>query len=161
MTLFTEAHILAPTLLLIVASLFDLKSGKFPNWLFIVSFAFGLLWLAGKNDLGEFMMGLGSAILVFIALAPLVFMKAFGAGDVKLMTSFCLFTDLKVTGFVLLYSLFWGLLLGLLRMAVAGELKLFTQSFFLRTPQAAHQKIPYTFALLLGWFSLLTVGGLA
>jgi len=155
----TEAHILAPTILLLVASVLDLKYGKFPNWLFIVSFVAAAIWLGWRADAGELMKGLGSAILVFIALSPFVFVRAFGAGDVKLMTAFCLMTDLRATAMVLLYSLFWGLLIGLFRIALAGELKVFTQSFVLRNPQVKNHKVPYTFALLLGWFSLLTLGG--
>lgn len=103
--------------------------------------------------------GLGAAALVFIILTPLVFMKALGAGDIKLMASFCLLTNIFTSGWVFIYSLFWGLLFGLIRMAMAGDLKVFFQSFVLRNPQVKSNKIPYTVAILFGWLSFLTIGG--
>jgi Flp pilus assembly protein protease CpaA len=160
MKLLTEAHILVPTLLLIVASVMDVKTGKFPNWLFLTCLSAAAIWLGAEQGGSELMKGLGAAALAFIILTPLVFLKALGAGDIKLMAVFCLLTDLATTGSVFVYSLFWGLLFGLLKMALSGELKSFAQSFVLRNPQVKSQKIPYTVAILFGWFSFLSVGGL-
>ena len=161
MTLLTEAHIVVPTLLLVVASVFDVKYGKFPNWLFVASLCSAALWVGYESGIGEVMKGLGASALVFIVLTPLVFMGALGAGDIKLMAVFCLFTDLSTAGSTFIYSLFWGLLFGFAKMFIAGDLKTFLQSFVLKNPQVKSQKIPYTVAILFGWLSFLTLGGLA
>lgn len=150
---------MAPTLLLLLACYFDLRTARFPNWLFVSSL-FAAFFLK-TIDVGFFasFQQLAWALGFFMLLVPLVFMKAFGAGDAKLMMSFTLFTSFSTSLNVFFYSLFWGLLIGLLRMALAGQLVTFTTSYFLKNPQVKTNKIPYTFALLLGWLSLSTVGG--
>ncbi len=151
---------MAPTLLLIFASYFDLRSARFPNWLFVTSllaaFALKTVELGWLLSLQQAAWGLA----FFVLLIPLVFLKAFGAGDAKLMLSFTVLTSFSTSLNVFLYSLFWGLLIGLLRMALAGQLVTFTTSYILKTPQVKTNKIPYSFAILLGWLSVSTVGGL-
>jgi Flp pilus assembly protein protease CpaA len=147
-----------PTALLIIAAVMDLRFGKFPNRLFITSALIGLVWLSFRTDLRVFMMSVVYSIMFFVVLAPLVYFKVFGAGDVKLLTALSLFITVPVSATVLVYSLFWGLLIGLLKILLSGDLKTFSQSFLLRTKQVKSQKIPYAVAILLGWFSFLTVG---
>lgn len=149
---------MVPSLLLILACYFDLRSARFPNWLFVASLSAAFVlktvdvsWLMSLQQLAW-------AFGFFILLTPLVFLKAFGAGDAKLMMSFTLLTNFSTSLNVFLYSLFWGLLIGLLRMALAGQLVTFTASYFLKNSQVKTNKIPYTFALLLGWLSVSTVG---
>lgn len=98
------------------------------------------------------------SLLFFVALAPLVYFKVFGAGDIKLLTAFSLFVTVPVAATVLVYSLFWGLTLGLIKIILSGDLKTFAQSIYLRTKQVTSQKIPYVVAILLGWFSYLVAG---
>lgn len=147
-----------PTTLLIIAAVMDLRFGKFPNRLFITSALVGLVWLGFQKDLRVFMMSVVYSMLFFVALAPLVYFKVFGAGDVKLLTALSLFITVPVSATILVYSLFWGLLIGLLKILLSGDLKTFSQSFLLRTKQVKSQKIPYAVAILLGWFSFLTIG---
>jgi Flp pilus assembly protein protease CpaA len=153
-----DAAILVPTSLLLVAAVYDVRFGKFPNWLFIISFLAGVLWVALSGDVKMVLMSLGFTILFFIALTPLVYFKAFGAGDIKLMSSLSLFTGVPTAATVLVYALFWGLMMGLLKIALSGQLKTFTQSLILRNPQVKSQKIPFVVAILLGWFSFLVAG---
>lgn len=154
------AAIWIPTSLLIIAAAMDLKSGKFPNSVFIASALMGLVWLGFNTELKEFMLSLTYSILFFIALAPLVYFKVFGAGDIKLLTSFSLFVTVPVAATVLVYSLFWGLLIGMIKIVLSGDLKNFAQSFALRTSQVNSQRIPYAVAILLGWCSFLVAGDL-
>lgn len=98
------------------------------------------------------------SIAFFIALAPLVYFKVFGAGDIKLLTALSLFITVPTTATVLVYSLFWGLLIGLFKILLSGDTKTFFQSFALRTQQVKSQKIPYAVAILMGWFSILVAG---
>lgn len=160
MRVFLETPILVPTLLLLVASVFDVVSARFPNWLFIASMIAGVTWLWSTAGLDGAMKGLGIAAIIFVAMAPLVFMKALGAGDIKLLTAFSLFTSWHITFFVFVYSLIWGLIMGLSKVIIAGEGKTFFTSMVLRTIQVKSQKIPYTVAILLGWFTWLVWGGL-
>lgn len=149
-----ELSTFLPTLLLLVASVFDLKTGKFPNWLFIGSLVISIGFTVSLTSLLW-------ALAFFICLTPLFFAGVLGAGDIKLMGVFCLLTNPMISLSVLTYSLFWGLLMGLIKLFLSGQLLTFTQSFVLRTPQTQNQKIPYTVALLLGWLTFLSQGGLA
>jgi len=155
----TAAGFIIPTLLLGYAAVLDVKYGKFPNWLFLASLVFGALWVGCEFGGSELMERLGTSVLVFAVLIPLVFIKALGAGDIKLLAAFCLMTNLFTTGSVFIYSLFWGLAFGLVKMGMKGDLKTFAQSFVLRTPQVHSHKIPYVVAILAGWLSFLVWGG--
>lgn len=147
-----------PTSLLIVAAAMDLRFGKFPNWMFLTSTFIGLVWLSLNVGIQDFMLSLAYSIGFFIALVPLVYFKVFGAGDIKLLAAFSLFVTVPVAATVLVYSLFWGLFIGVIKIALSGELKTFFQSFALRTSQVGSQRIPYVVAILLGWCSFLVAG---
>ena len=153
-----ELHILIATTLLIVAVIMDMVTGKFPNWLFITSYIAGAVWLAMSTDSVGFMKGILFSIIIFATLAPLVLIKAIGGGDIKLLTAFSLFVGWQLTVDTFIYSLFWGLLLGFLKLALSGQLKNFAQLAFNRNSSRAN-KVPYTVAILLGWFSVLSIGG--
>ncbi len=157
-----EPLILLPTLLLIGASAFDIKTGRFPNWLFLASGITSMVVLLSSSQSPLFVAtAFLSAAFLFLVLTPLVFMGALGAGDLKLLFVFCLLTQPTTTLWVLAYSLFWGALMGVMKLALAGELLVFAQSVILNTPQVRNQKIPYTVALLLGWMTLLSLGGVS
>lgn len=148
------------TLLLLTAFLFDIKTGKFPNWLFVLStvIAFASLFLH-QPSIGSIAWAIGSSFLVFVLLVPLVLLKAIGAGDAKLLFVFSLLAGWQTTLTVFIYSLFWGLLIGLLKLVFSGQIFNFAQSFILRTLPTSQQKIPYTAALLLGWATVLLQRG--
>jgi Flp pilus assembly protein protease CpaA len=156
-----DFNILLPTLLLLVACGFDLKTGKFPNWLFLTSAFFCLIYfMIFDTSLASVAQRFLLSLIVLIFLSPLVLLRALGGGDLKFLSVFAFATNLHTTLSVLIASLFWGLLIGIIRMALSGELLTFTQSFVLRNPQVKSQKIPYTFALLLGWLTFLSTGSL-
>ncbi len=158
--MFHELSLLAPTLLLLVACGFDVQKGRFPNWLFLTSTAASLCLLGVlKTDFSSVLSSFFGAVVFFMAITPLHFFNVLGAGDLKLLGVFCLLTTPLISVSVLAYSLFWGLVMGLLKLTLSGQLITFTQSFILRTPQTQQQKIPYTIAILLGWLSYLSVGG--
>ncbi len=158
--LFYDFSLLAPTLLLLVACMFDIKTGRFPNWLFLTSTGVSLAFLlASKSAFIPVVTQLVGSFVFFMALTPLFFFGVVGAGDLKLMGVFCLLTSPLTSFTVIIYSLFWGLTIGLLKLTVSGELLTFTQSLILRNPQPLQQKIPYTVAILLGWLSFLSTGG--
>lgn len=141
--------------LLTTAVVCDIKWGKFPNWLFLVScfFAF-VFWLFHITPIALGTKVLAS-ILLLIGLMPLFYIKALGAGDIKLLSAFSLFTSWLIALDVLIYSLYWGLLIAALKLLVSGDLYRYIKQ---KAPFTSN-KIPYTVALLLGWGSYLHVGG--
>lgn len=149
-----------PTSLLILSAVLDLRFAKFPNWLFVSSTGVGVLWLAVHNQSFSALYSLIYSILFFFAMTPLVFLKVFGAGDIKLLAALSLFVSVPTAATVLVYALFWGLLIGIIKLVLSGELKTFTQSFLLRNPQVKSQKIPFAVAILMGWCSFLVAGDL-
>ena len=152
-------NFLIPTLLLCVASALDFSKGKFPNFVFLSSLAIGSLWVYHTTQSLQVLgLALISAALCIVILFPLFVFNVLGAGDIKLLSVVCLLTSWQTTTSILAYSLFWGLLLGLFKLALSGDLKNFLLSFYLRTPLVPH-KIPYTVALLLGWLTTLQIGG--
>ena len=153
-------HFLVPTLFLCVASALDFSKGKFPNFVFLISLCFSVVWvyaLTGSFFAAAQSLAFGFACLVI--LFPLFSLGALGAGDIKLMSVFCVLTSWQITASVLVYSLFWGLCIGVISMALSGQLKTFFISFYLRTPQH-YGRIPYAVALLLGWLSVSHAGGI-
>lgn len=153
-----DVHIMMATTLLIVAVIMDMLTGKFPNWLFVLSYILGACWLVFNMDSVGVMKGILFSIIIFAVLAPLVFLNALGAGDVKLLTAFSLFVGWQTTVDTFIYSLFWGLLLGVLKILLSGEAKNIKNLAF-KKDKSKTNKIPYTVAILLGWMSVLSVGG--
>jgi prepilin peptidase CpaA len=69
---------------LVVATVTDLRSRRIPNWLVFPFLAAGIVasgWLLGWQGLGRSLMGMGLGLLLF---GVLFFMGGMGAGDVKL-----------------------------------------------------------------------------
>lgn len=147
-----------PTSLLILSAALDLRYAKFPNWLFVSGVAIGALWLMMNHPWSAALISIFYSVLFFIGLAPLVYFKVFGAGDIKLLTALSLFVTVPSAATVLVYALFWGLLIGIIKIVLSGDIKVFTQSFVLRNTQVKSQKIPFAVAILIGWCSFLVAG---
>lgn len=152
-------NFLMPTLLLCVASALDFSKGKFPNFVFLASLVISSIWVYhSTQSLQVLGLGLLLSSVCIIVLFPLFLFNILGAGDIKLVSVVCLLTSWQTTTSILTYSLFWGLLIGLFKLALSGDLKNFLLSFYLRTSLVPH-KIPYSIALLLGWLTTLQIGG--
>ena len=147
-----------PTSLLILSAALDLRFAKFPNWLFLASAGLGVLWLTLHHSLADLASLLTYSLLFFVVLIPFFYFKIFGAGDIKLLTSLSLFVSVPTAATVLVYSLFWGLLIGLLKIGLSGEIVTFVQSLLLRNPQVRSHKIPFAVAILIGWCTFLVAG---
>jgi Flp pilus assembly protein protease CpaA len=112
--------------------------------------------------------GVGAMLLALILTIPMFAARILGGGDVKLFGVFALALDPVSMFWTLIYSFIWGALFGVTRAALSKQLLALVRN---TTKAASRQKIqaqelhkiPYTFALLLGWFTQLTLmraGGL-
>lgn len=149
------------TLTLIAGMVDDLRSRKVHNALVLVLLplvAIASLYFRGFDGS---MIGVGAMLLALIITIPLFAVGILGGGDVKLFGVFALALDPVSMFWTLLYSFFWGALFGVTRAVVSRQLLALVRN----TTKAASrqkiqaqeiQKIPYTFALLLGWLTQLT-----
>ena len=154
-----------PTLILISGVIDDMRSRKIHNQLIVGLAIFTLaaqFYMGGWDRLLTGTLGLGAGLLFCL---PLVLARILGAGDMKLLAVFGLASDWTSVGAVLLLSLFWGAVLGIVRAALKGELTLLlysTASVAMRKkpPASSLQQIPYSVALFFGWLTYLTVSRL-
>ena len=98
-----------------------------------------------------------------LLMLPLVLPGAIGAGDMKFMMCFGILMGTIAIFEIFLYSLFWGALIGVLQSLTAGKISNLVSNLSLMSmkmkPTQLH-KIPYTVAILFGWLSYETMGGL-
>lgn len=162
--MFSVANIV-PTLILLVGVVDDIRSRKVHNWLAIgllIAAAMSQFVYAGIGGVGQGLLGAGAA---FLACLPLVKARIVGGGDLKLMVAFGMATSWPIALSVIVWSLVWGALLGLIRATVAGELpKLLMSTYNVATknkpPEATLHKIPYTIALMFAWLTVMTLARL-
>lgn len=150
------------TLTLVAGLIDDMRSQKVHNALVIALFAAALAANFVFRDGNGLVLG-GLALLAALALAlPLFVLGVVGGGDVKLFGVFALCVDPYTAFWTLVYSIIWGGIFGLTRATLQKEiLVLVRNTYKLAKRQKLHvqemHKIPYTFALLLGWFTQLTL----
>ncbi len=160
-----ETIYIVPTLILLVSVVSDLYRRKVYNKLIIIfllaSIANHFLFLQGFESLKY---GLLSALLAFCFMVPLFITKMLGGGDLKLLVVFGLNITLSALISTFVYSLFWGLILGLVMIIVKRQSKDFIKNTLnilsFKKPEAENlHSIPYTVALLLGWLTNLSLQG--
>jgi len=156
---------IVPSLILLISVITDLYRRKVYNKLIIVfllaSVANHFIFLQGFSSLK---FGLLSALLAFCFMVPLFMAKMLGGGDLKLLVVFGLNISLKALLSTFVYSLFWGLILGVVMIIAKKQSKEFIQNTFnilsFKKPEAGDlHTIPYTVALFLGWMTNLTLQG--
>lgn len=146
----------------------DLRSRKVHNLL--------LLCLLPVLSVGSFyfrgfdgsLTGASALIGALVITIPLFILGILGGGDVKLFALFAFCLDPLSMLWTLFYSLIWGALFGLVRAALQRNLMSLVRATYRAATQRRIQieevyKVPYTFSLLLGWFTQLTLmhaGGL-
>lgn len=156
------------TFALVAGMMDDLLSRKVHNHLVIalaVLIAFCNLYFRGVSDS---LIGVAAMLLALIVTIPLFMARALGGGDVKLFAVFAFAVDPVSMFWTLIYSFIWGALFGVSRAMLSNQLlALVRNTYRIASRQKSEvrevQKIPYTFALLLGWFTQLTlmrIGGL-
>ena len=153
---------IVPTLILLVGVVDDVRSRKVHNWLVLALLGAAALSQVVFAGLGGLREGLFGAAAALLGCLPLVWARIIGAGDLKLMVAFGMATAWPISLTVILWSLVWGAILGLIRATVAGDLPkllLSTYNVAMRRKPAENtlQRIPYTIALMFGWLTYLTL----
>lgn len=149
------------TFTLIAGMVDDLRSRKVHNALVLSLLpivAGANYYFAGTDGL---MTGIGAFLLALILTIPLFAFRILGGGDVKLFAIFALAVNPITMFWTLIYSFIWGALFGITRAALSNQLlavvRNTTKIGQRQKVEAQHiHKIPYTFALLLGWLTQLT-----
>lgn len=151
-----------PTLILLAGVVDDLRSRKVHNWLVLTLAAVALastFWFAGWAGLQS---GIFGMIVALVMTLPLVLGRILGAGDMKLLAVFGLACQWNAVASVLVLSIFWGAILGLMRAIVSGQAMTLIHSTLnvamRRKPsEESLQRMPYSVALLFGWLTHLTL----
>lgn len=153
-----------PTALLLAACLTDIKYKKILNWFVVISFLVVLgyhLAFGHKEILFEGFTGLGMAIVLTL---PMYLMRAMSSGDLKIFAVFGFSTNVDAVIFTFIASLVWGSVLGVVR-AIFNKQGNVLWSNFIKIvklqkpePHTLHQ-IPFTVALLAGWFTYVLYTG--
>jgi Flp pilus assembly protein protease CpaA len=150
------------TLVLISGLVDDLRSRKVHNGLVLSLLGATVLASVCFRGMEGSMVGMGAMLLALIVTIPLFAGRILGGGDVKLFAVFALAVDPPIMFWTLAYSFIWGALFGLTRAALQKQLLMLVRNTYhiARRQKVQVQeihKIPYTFALLLGWFTQLTI----
>lgn len=164
----TNFSFLVPTFILAAGIVDDLRSRKVHNKLVLVLMAIGLTATYLQWGLHGLAFGLLAAFVALAICFPLVVTGIMGAGDMKLLMAFGAASSWNTVIWVLIYSFFWGALLGVFQSILRGEGRLLIAStwsvvLLQKKSQFPLHKIPYTVALFFGWLTLLTArqaGGL-
>lgn len=154
------------TITLVAGMVDDMRSQKVHNVLVLALFAAVLACNFVFRDFSGLMVGVGAMVLAILATGPLFALKILGGGDVKLFSVFALSVDPVTMFWTLIYSFIWGGFFGLTRASLQGRLFVVVRNTYKtarrqKVQPEELQKIPYTFALLLGWatqFTLMRAG---
>ncbi len=156
------------TFALVAGMVDDLRSRKIHNGLVLPLLILVFIANFYYRGIDGFLVGAGAMILALVATVPLFMLGIWGGGDVKLFAVFALAVEPVNMGYTLLYSFVWGAIFGLTRSALQRQLLTLVRNTYKlarrqRVQMNELQKIPFSFALLLGWFTQLTLlraGGL-
>lgn len=135
--------LLVPLMLLIVATVHDLRSREIPNWIGLALLLWaGVVLVSGLNPDGwlSIVAGFGLGVVVSLVLYAA---RAFGGGDVKLVTALGAAVGLRLFVFLLLWTALAGAGLSL-----AARLR-------------GQRTLAYAPALTLGYLLLLVQVGLS
>lgn len=151
------------SLFLVVCTAFDFYHAKLSNKFIITSLIVSVLCLLVFMPMGAWLMSLASFVLMFVIGFLLFKFRILGGGDIKALCIVALFlSPLQLKDFVL-YSIMWAGTYAFIFYMISGQLfsvVLNTIGVYRKFAVANH-KIPFTFGLLFGWFSLFTMGVLS
>lgn len=151
--------------ILIAGVVDDFRSRKVHNWLFLGCSVVALIVVIATQGIlgvGLSIAGFTAGVVIFL---PLVLLRIIGAGDMKLMAAFGIIAGWNAVLAVAFYSLFWGAAFGVLQVVLKGQFMGLVRNLGAMTINRGHQsptelhRIPYTAALLLGWFTYLFFQG--
>ncbi len=150
------------TSILFAGMIDDLRSKKVHNKLIIALTIITLISVVYLNGIFGLTAGLLGFALALVFGIPLVLTGVLGGGDMKLLAVFGLATNSMAVLWVVIYSIIWGALLGVVRAIFMGrfsELVLSTTNMLWTRGGTAQNdfKFPYTVALFFGWLTHLSL----
>lgn len=156
-----EMNLILPSLILGLGAIDDIVKRKVHNILFLVSLGCALAYSLYSGGLAGLSGAFLSCLMAFILTFPLFRLKMLGGGDVKIFLAFAAATTTGAVLNVMLYSLVWGAVLGILISLFNKNIKVLLSNFIkilkLQKPESELHKIPFTVALFMGWLSHLIV----
>lgn len=141
-----------------LACAYDLKSGRVPNFLVILSFLSLQTYFLINVGWGSLIQTAIAMGVLVVALIPTYIAKAIGGGDVKLLLSFApIFTLSSALG-TIFYTLIWGAIFSVAVILLNKKSKqtfenLKMMLFRLKLSSESTTKVPFTVAILLGIIS--------
>lgn len=159
-----DFQILLSALILLIACIDDLRSRKIHNKLILFLLPLVLLAVAIIGGVEALKTGLLSALIAFIIGVPLTLSRAIGGGDLKLLFVFALSLNWSDFLTIFVYSFFWALVLGLVKVVLDRKLKEFFRNvLFLFQRQSVKglqfHTMPFSVALFVAWLSFLSLKG--
>ena len=158
----TFVSIYLPTFILIAGLVDDLKSRKIHNVLVLALLAIAVVFAFINNGVQALSVGFLASIVAILLTLPLVLVKALGAGDMKLLVAFGVLSTWNDVFWIVIFSLFWGAILGLIKAFIDKKgMALLKNTFNVATKRhlgtEGLNSIPFSVALLFGWFTQLTL----
>lgn len=150
--LVTLAHLYAALIVFVLSvALIDCYTHRIPNLLCAAATALGLIWQMLIHGEAGLLSALGGAAVGFGMFLPFYVMRAFGAGDVKAMTTVGIFLGAQATALAVGMTLVVGGVIGALvlwrRPAQAGG----ARQRWIGLPAArSSQRFPYGIAIACG-----------
>lgn len=152
--------LITASLILMSGVVTDIRSRRFPNWLFIACslLAFAVaLFARGWVGVAFGTIGFFAGIACYM---PLVLMGVTGAGDMKLLAAFGIAAGWNAVGFTAILSLIWGAVFGVVRVVVNGDgraflLNLYSLLLFRSGKGLELHKMPFTIAIFMGWLTYI------
>lgn len=148
---------------LVLCSLFDFYSSKIPNHFILFSFFISILNVFLFTPQTFWFLSLQSFIIMFVLGFVLFNFKILGGGDIKSLCLVALFLYPHQIQYFLIYSLIWAGAYSFIFYALSGQILnvLYNTVGVYKKFAVANNKIPFTFGILLGWFSLFSLGVLS
>lgn len=145
-----------------LAVFFDLKTKKIPNRLVLVTLVVSVIWIFISQGLSGWLNIVISFCAAMIFLLPLYLTRAVGAGDIKLILALSPLLDWQGLLLMILFSLIWGGLLGILRVVLRKEWSAFSSNLkMILVQQKPNEKslhtMPYSIAIFFGYLSMTTL----
>jgi prepilin peptidase CpaA len=148
------------SIFLILCSIFDFYSSKIPNRFILSSIVVSLITVLSFVPFDLLPNTILSLCLMFILGFLLFNFKILGGGDIKALCIVSLFLSPEQIPNFLVYSLIWAGAYAFIFYLISGELfkVIFNTITVYKKITKPDYKMPFTFGILLGWFSLFTMG---
>ncbi len=148
------------SLFLVLCVGLDFYYSKIPNQFIFLSLAVSILMVLAFSPPETWVYSILSFSIIFVIGFLLFYFKILGGGDIKALCVVALFLQPSQIQNFLSYSLVWSATYALIFYIITGQIVMVLMNTIgvYRKLTLAENKIPFTFGIMLGWFSLFTMG---